>query len=191
MVCMTACGDATETVAMARTCPPSPTGALTLDEHAATVRGIRIGDRRTTVLRRLRGAHGVWSTGSSAALSHCGAGFVGAVWVPERYRALRLNDLVIMFGGRPAKVYAFNLVGRGAHTAAGVGIGDPLDDVKKAYGSGGLRCTTIAGDDGPLWPACFVRAGPRFLYFGGDPIAEVALQPPIDHAPPARPGDRS
>jgi hypothetical protein len=191
-LCLGACGNVSEQeAAAARGCPPRPTGALALDEHAGTVRGFGIGDGSRAVLRRLHGVRAVWSTENDSPLSHCGAGFVGAMWVPKHVRVLRLRDMVVQFGGKPSRVYAINLVGRGAKTAAGVGIGSSLADVKKAYRSSRPNCTTITGDDGPLWPACFVRVGPRFLYFGGDPVAELDLQPPLEHAPPARPGDRA
>ncbi|MCZ4493804.1 MAG: hypothetical protein JWP53_2735 [Conexibacter sp.] len=92
-------------------------GPLRLDEHAGTVRDVRIGQLRTDVARHFRGVPRKSSTSSVAALGNCGAPQLGGVWIPKHFR-------------------------------------------------------------------------PQFRYFGGDPIAQISLQPPKNHAPPATPLDR-
>jgi hypothetical protein len=101
-----------------------------------------------------------------------------------------MRDMSLLFGGSPQRLYAINLLSRGARTAGGVSIGDTLDDVRRVYAAEHPYCGTNAGDDGPLTAACWVRVGPEFLYFGGDPILQVDLQPPKNHAPPATADDR-
>jgi hypothetical protein len=185
------CGDASNQRATAGTrCPPVANGPLRLDEHAGTVGDVRIGQLRTDVTRHFRSVPRKSSTSSVAALGNCGAPQLGGVWIPKHFRTLRMGDMTLLFGGAPARLYAINLFGRGAQTAGGVAIGDALGDVKRVYAARHPTCDTLADDDGPLYPACWVRVGPQFLYFGGDPIAQISLQPPKNHAPPATPRDR-
>lgn len=57
----------------------------------------------------------------------------------------------------------------------GVGVGDSLHDVRRAYPS--LDCDTASDADGvETFPYCSgrVRAG-HFIYFGGDPVGTVAV----------------
>jgi hypothetical protein len=162
-----------------------------LDEHAGTVRGVRIGQLRSEVARRFRKVPHKWSTSSLGPLGTCRtAPPLGAFWSPEHVRILRMRDMSLLFGGSPQRLYAINLFGRTARTAGGVSVGDALDDVRRVYAARHAYCGTNMGDDGPLTPACWVRVGPQFLYFGGDPILQIDLQPPRSHAPPATANDR-
>lgn len=115
----------------------------------------------------------------------------GGVWTPEHVRVLRFRDMALGFGKTPSRLYFITLVGRDARTLAGVAIGDHLDKVKRVYRDRDPSCGEEHGDNGPLWRSCFVRVGARFLYFGGDPISQISLQPPRGHSPPASPRDRA
>jgi hypothetical protein len=86
-----------------------------------------------------------------------------------RYRWVSLS----LYGGRVAWM---EIVEPGATTAGGVGIGDPIERVRKAYAH--ARCGTASqGSDFPVeYRACLVRLAPhRWLWFGGDPISTIAL----------------
>jgi hypothetical protein len=54
-----------------RSCPPAANGSLRLDEHARTVRGVRLGQFRPEVARRFRKMPHQWSTSSLAPLGTC------------------------------------------------------------------------------------------------------------------------
>lgn len=62
-----------------------------------------------------------------------------------------------------------------AVTEGGVGIGDPLDAARDVYD---LRCGLAHENSefGPPYRACAGKIGPRrFVWFGGDPIANVTV----------------
>jgi hypothetical protein len=160
----------------ARRCPPPPTGSGVINETTGALRGARIGDGLHAVLQHFTGVERRWDSGSELTLSRCGQGPLSATIAGSHTRIARLPDAVLVFSGRPARLTAFTAAGRGARTRAGVGVGEALARVRARYGATAVRCGHEIGDDGPLWPSCHVTSGGFDVYFGGDPINEIAIR---------------
>lgn len=72
------------------------------------------------------------------------------------------------------QVASMTIYGRGALTERGVGVGQPLAAVSRAYPS--ARCLPDRGGSAPVAAGCQVRVThTRFVYFSGDPIRAIAL----------------
>ncbi len=72
------------------------------------------------------------------------------------------------------RVASLTVYGLGAATGRGVGIGDPLSTVPRAYP--GARCEPRRGGVNPAAPGCQVTAGHGiWVYFSDDPIKLIAL----------------
>jgi hypothetical protein len=177
VVAAVGCGGGTGVSAVgASHCPPAPTGSGVIDEKLGSFRGARIGDGLHAALRHFAGVERRWDAVSVLTLSGCGQPKLSPIVAGSHIRAARLPDSVLTFAGVPARVTAFITDGRGARTRAGVRIGDALSHVKARYPAGDVRCGHELSDDGPLWPSCDVTSGRFDVYFGGDPINEIAVR---------------
>jgi len=90
----------------------------------------------------------------------------------DNYHDWVYPDVGITFvAGRVASMTVYGL---GAATGRGVGVGDPLSGVPRAYR--GARCRSARGGVNPAAPGCEVTAAPGvYLYFGGNPITLIAM----------------
>ena len=74
-----------------------------------------------------------------------------------------------------ARVVSMTVYGLGASTGRGVGIGDALSNVPRAY-AGHVVCQPGRGGLNPEDPGCQVHLSPGvFAYFGSNPIKLIAL----------------
>ena len=91
----------------------------------------------------------------------------------DRTAALRYRGMSFVTNNR--RVYVIMSSLRGTRTLRGVGVGDALEDARRAYRR--LTCSSASdahGDD--TFPYCNGRLMPgRFIYFGGDPIGTIAV----------------
>lgn len=145
----------------------------TLDERRGEYRGIRLGMRSETVAVLL-----------GAALPRHDNPYVDPRTLPPFLPADTPADFVypdVAMTFVHDRVASMTVFGQGAATDRGVSIGSPLRAVVRTYGSG-VRCLPGRSGNDPEDPGCQValRSG-RYLYFGGDPIALIALStfPPI------------
>ncbi len=90
----------------------------------------------------------------------------------DNYRDWVYPDVGVTFVN--ARVASLTVYGLGAETTRGVGVGDPLSSVPRAYP--GARCEPARGGPNPAVPGCEVVAGHGvYLYFSDDPIKLIAL----------------
>ncbi|HTX00874.1 MAG TPA: hypothetical protein VMD59_18985 [Acidimicrobiales bacterium] len=74
-----------------------------------------------------------------------------------------------------ARVASMTVYGLGASTGRGVGIGDALSNVARAY-AGHVVCRPGRGGLNPEAPGCQVHVSPGvYAYFGSNPIKLIAL----------------
>lgn len=76
------------------------------------------------------------------------------------------------------RVASITVYGRGARTSRGVEIGDSLDRVRARYARTAPRLRCLPPEEGhayQLTSRCLMKLGRHFLFFGGDPIAVIAL----------------
>ncbi len=72
------------------------------------------------------------------------------------------------------RVASLTVYGLGAVTGRGVGVGDALSSVGRAYA--GARCQPARGGVNPEAPGCQVTVGHGvYVYFSDDPIKLIAL----------------
>jgi hypothetical protein len=150
-----------------------------IDDNAGTYRGVGIGDP-IRAIKRVFGVQrpaGDYEPGTP--FRYPEGGYDGP-WVmtfgdyDPFGPTLRYYDVVFTFKGRQG-LGAFQVVEPGATTGRGVGIGDPLESVERAYPE--LRCGTVNEDtEYEEYAACTGKLGPsRFIWFGGDPIKSITM----------------
>jgi hypothetical protein len=90
---------------------------------------------------------------------------------PTREAAYRYRGAVFMVSGR--SIAALTVSASGARTREGVAIDDELGEARRHYR---VRCgeVTSTGASTPF-PACWTRVGATYVWFGGDPIADITL----------------
>ena len=154
--------------------------AGTIDERRGTYRGVGIGHSRAQMWRvfgRLRPA------GPNEPLTPTGSDYLRyrGPWTfdltPGSARAqerdYRYRDVSFFFVEKTIR--GFQVTRPGAQTRRGVTIGDPLAKARQLYPA--LRCGTVNEDtEYQPYPACAGRiALARYIWFGGDPIANVTI----------------
>jgi hypothetical protein len=85
---------------------------------------------------------------------------------------LRYEDVAFLTDGET--VYVVIVEAQGAETERTVAVGDPLSEAIDAYE---LDCEPVVGsDDEDVYRGCFGKvARDRYVWFGGDPIANISF----------------
>jgi hypothetical protein len=159
---------------------------LSIDERRGTVEGVGVGDSEDDV-REVFGRPEIENGGPYTPLGESPVEIGGplSIPIPDRGRgepppALRYDDVAfLMVDG---KVLSFMVTADGSHTTRGVGVGDDLDDVRKAFP--GIRCgesppfgePILPFDEPESYPYCRGTLRPkRFIWFGEDPVGNVTI----------------
>jgi len=146
-----------------------------LNLRRGTWRGVGIGSTRRQVIRRL----GRIKQGDPFAPLGADSFDVGAPPTPRNPPGTGLGQVwrgrnFVMTADR-GRAWILLVSARGTKTGKGVGVGDSLADVKKAYPK--LRCGTA--NEGAEWPEVEYCQGPvargRRVWFGGDPVQSVTV----------------
>jgi hypothetical protein len=152
-----------------------PVHKRVVDERSGSYRGVALGTRRQETLDTL-GPAPSWTPNDSIAPLEEDWVDIGAPntipssGAPDTLRYPHLS--VLLDNGR---VTAMVIAETGAESLGGVGVGDDLDDARKAYP--GLACgDAAAGDAGATFPYCSVKLGAkRWLRFGEDPVRSITI----------------
>jgi hypothetical protein len=157
---------------------------VAVDERAGTVGPVGLGDSATSVEAALGRApshsdvDGIGPLDADADALGEPSSFEGP---PSRHQTfLRYPKLSAWTGGD--RVWSIETIDPAARTSRGVGVGDSIDLVMRAYPE--LRCgEDSVGSDEPIpFPYCSGRTGRRtWIYFGGDytkagaPVTSITL----------------
>ena len=152
-----------------------------LDEVRGAFRGVALGDRERRVVAQFSPDRPV----RAEPVSRLGSddwsdGVPGTFSSSPRKASPHDRTGVLRYWGMSfvtnnGRVYVIMSSLRRTRALRGVGVGDPLQNVRRAYP--GLDCDTATDAHGaPTFPYCGGRlqAG-RYLYFGGDPVGTVAV----------------
>ncbi len=147
-------------------------GGERIDEVAGAFRTVRLGEPGAVAQHRLPGA--MRSRSGSGPLIGCGQTFLGGVNLGTTHYFLRTADLGVYVSDR--RVSALEVITSGARTLRGVAVGDELSAARAAYRERQPQCQGESGVDQYLYPSCRIHVTrSRWLYFGGDPITEIAV----------------
>lgn len=152
-----------------------------LDEVRGTFRGVALGDREDRVVARFAPEHPqreepVWPLGVDARSDGPPGTFASTPGRPSRHdRTGVLRYRGMSFVTNNGHVYVIMSSLPRTRAVRGVGVGDSLQDVRRAYP--GLTCDAASDSHGAqTFSYCSgrLRAG-HFVYFGGDPVGTVAV----------------
>lgn len=151
-----------------------------IDERRGAFDGIVLGSPESRVVRRFGPDQGE-PNGPNTPLDVDGfeSGAPGTYRPPrtptphDRRETLRYPGISISTFNR--RVYVLMSSLQQTTSRRGVGVGDQLSDVRRAYPE--LACGAATDDFGKdTFPYCTAEVHPgRFLYFGGDPVGTVAI----------------
>ena len=156
-------------------------GSYRLDEVRGAFRGVALGDREDRVVARFAPKRPVraepvsplgsdeWSAGSPGTFSSSPR----KASPHDRTGVLRYRGMAFVTNN--GRVYVIISSLPRTRALRGVGVGDSMRDVRRAYP--GLDCDTATDAHGAeTFPYCGgrLREG-RYLYFGGDPVGTVAV----------------
>jgi hypothetical protein len=152
-----------------------PTVKRPLDERSGTYRGVALGGTEREV-RDALGPAPPWTSNDSIAPLEEDWVDIGApneIPSPGTPGTLRYPHLSVLLDN--GRVTAMVVAEPEAESIGGVGVGDDLDEARRAYP--GLKCGDAAeGDAGATFPYCSVRVGAeRWLRFGEDPIKSITI----------------
>lgn len=146
-----------------------------LDERAGSYRGVALGATRRDAVAALGPAPRWTSNDSIAPLENdwVDIGAPNEIPSPGAPGALRYPHVSVLLDD--GRVTAVVVAEPEAESLRGVGVGDPLDEARKAYP--GIRCGEAAkGDAGATFPYCSVRLdAKRWLRFGEDPVQSITI----------------
>jgi hypothetical protein len=146
-----------------------------VDERSGSYRGVTLGETEAEV-RDALGPAPSWTEDDSIApldedwLDIGAPNHIPSTGSPGTMRYPHVS--VLLDDGR---VTAIVIAETEAESLGGVGVGDDLGDVRRAYP--GLRCgEAAAGDAGATFPYCAGRVGAkRWLRFGKDPVESITI----------------
>ncbi len=153
----------------------SPEKPRVVDETRGSYRGVRLGDRPRRV-RATLGEPPARGGGAPLGEDFYEIGGPTSSQPPPRIgpiTAYRYRGLLLEMTSQG--VYAFTITDGDAETGRGVGIGDSLGTVRRAYP--GLECGTAnEGSEYVTFPYCGGRLTPgRYVWFGQDPIRSITV----------------
>jgi hypothetical protein len=149
--------------------------AVLVDPMAGSAQGVSLGDTKAQAVARL-GPAPPWNGDQSVEPLKEDWDEIGApssMSLAGRPDVLRYDHTTVELEN--GRVVAVTTAERGATTPAGIGVGDDLDVVRKAYPS--LRCWDAPSGGGHgTYPVCSGRLrGNRWLWFGRDPIKSISV----------------
>ncbi len=153
-------------------CGGEQTKPVSIDANAGRVGRVAIGDTRAKVIAALGKPGEVDSGGPFTPLDEYYEEIGGppAISTPGPGEILRYRHLAVLL--ESGRVYSMIASGP-ARTTAGVGIGDSLADVKKAFGH--PYCSELGAESGASWPFCSFPVGAGRIAFGKDPVKSITL----------------
>jgi hypothetical protein len=141
-----------------------------IDVNAGVVAGVRIGDTAGQIEAKLGRA-----TYGSEFAPRQRQPFTGPIAIPApdsiQAAVAQYQRHAFLIGSIGA--YSLKTVAAGATTQRGVGIGEPLSAVRKAYP--GTRCGRYHPGEGTAFRWCSARVGLNSVFFGGDPIVSITV----------------
>jgi hypothetical protein len=143
-----------------------------IDETRGTVNGVGLGATSAQVVAAFGRPPSPWTshdpvTPLNGDDSTGGPGHIPARGLHSRSGVLRYPDY--SFYLQDDRVWTIEIVDQGAHTKRGVGVGDSMSLVQKAYPQ--LDCSEgDRGEDEPdPYPVCTGQTGPQhYMFFGGE-----------------------
>jgi hypothetical protein len=141
-----------------------------IDETRGTVRGIGLGTSRTQVISVFGPPPRPWTGRDPVGPLNgdpANPGSIPAAGLHSKTDVLRYPDYSFFL--QDDRVWSIEIIDRGAHTKRGLGVGDSISLIQKAYPQ--LDChQDDRGEDEPdPYPVCSGQTGPyRYMFFGGD-----------------------
>lgn len=164
----------------ARVIDRTPAEPVALSDRTGAFRGVEVRDRLRDVRERL-GTPAIVPAGDRAAglPVDAGDGLALPGDLPDG-ETWRYEGLALIVGR--SRVLAMVVTDDRAQTGAGVGIGDSLEVVRRAYGGLSCRGVRFGNARNPAHPSCRSRLPGRVglrrigVAFSGDPVQSVVLQ---------------